>query len=169
MQQPGTEPVIPAPFRSRPLTVRPEWIDDNGHLNLAYYLVLFDWATDELWAEIGLGDAFRAAGHGTFAAESHVLYKAELLADEIVTVRSHILGLDSKRLHLCHEMRRLRDDIVAAQQEIMFLSVDLRSRRVTPFPPGFAAELTAAAAAHAGLDRPDWIGRRVAMPAVQPA
>ena len=74
--------MIAAPFVTPPYEVRSEWIDDNGHLNLAYYLVLFDWATDALWAAIGLGDGLRAAGHGTFAAESHILYRAELVAGE---------------------------------------------------------------------------------------
>ena len=54
--------MIPAPFQSPAYTVRPDWIDANGHLNLAYYLVLFDWGTDDLWAEICLGDSIRAAG-----------------------------------------------------------------------------------------------------------
>ncbi|GAC1337763.1 MAG: thioesterase family protein [Acetobacteraceae bacterium] len=166
--KPGTGPVIPAPFRSGPFTVRPEWIDDNGHLNLAYYLVLFDWATDAIWAAIGLGDAFRATGRGTFAAESHILYKAELVAGDTVTVRSQILGLDGKRLHLSHEMNKVQDHSVAAQQEIMFLSVDLGSRRVAPFPAEVAGRIAAAACAHAGLERPDWVGRRIAMPAASP-
>ena len=72
--------MIAAPFRSGPYTVRPEWIDYNGHLNLAYYVMLFDQATDALWDALGIGVTAKAAGHSTFAAESHILYKSELLA-----------------------------------------------------------------------------------------
>jgi acyl-CoA thioester hydrolase len=161
-------PVLPAPFRSGPFTVRPEWIDYNGHLNLAYYVLLFDWATDALWAPIGLGDELRAIGRGTFAAESHTLYRAELLEAESVMIDSLVLGLDEKRLHVAHEMRRVRDDAVSAQQELMYLSVDLGTRRVAPWPGAVLALLREAEAAHAPLPRPGWVGRRVAMPSARP-
>ena len=153
--------MIPAPFRSGPFIVRPEWIDYNGHLNLAYYLVLFDMATDALWAPLGLGDGLRAAGFGTFAAESHILYRAELLAGEEVVIDSQILGLDDKRLHGAHEMRRVQDGALASMQELMYLSVDMRTRRVAPWPEAVVAGLQDAAATHAAVPPPDWVGRRV--------
>lgn len=165
----GTASALPAPFRSGPFTIRREWIDYNGHLNLAYYVLLFDWATDALWEQIGLGERLRVTGHATFAAESHILYRAELVEGEITVVDSQILGRDAKRLHVAHEMRRVRDGAVAAQQELMYLSVSLASRRVAPWPEPFAPGLEAAAAAHAALPRPDWTGRRLAMPAPPPA
>ena len=138
-------------------------------MNLAYYVVLFDWATDALWHAIGLGQPFRDSGHGTFAAETHTFYKAELLVDETVVVNAQVLGTDSRRLHVAYEMHRTRDGVVAALQELMYLSVDLATRRVAPFPPEFAAGLRAAGLAHAALPRPDWVGRRIAMPAHLPA
>lgn len=158
-------PVLPAPFRSGPFSIRTEWIDYNGHLNLAYYVLVFDWATDALWAPIGLGDQFRAAGHATFAAESHILYRAELVEGEAVVIDSQILGVDEKRLHVAHEMRRVRDDAVSAQQELMYLGVSLATRRAAPWPAAVLGLLRAAEAAHAPLPRPGWVGRRVAMPA----
>ena len=161
--------MIPAPFESPIYTVRPEWIDANGHLNLAYYLVLLDWATDALWAEIGLGDVLRATGHATFAAESHVLYRAELTAGETVRVQALVLGADAKRMHIAHEMRRCEDGTLAAMQELMYLCVDLGTRRVASFPAPIAQGLQQAVHAHAGLQRPDWIGRRIAMPSASPA
>jgi len=156
--------VIPAPFRTAPMPVRPEWIDYNGHLNLAYYLVLFDTATDALWDRIGLGPELRGTGLTTFAAESHILYRAELVAGDEVVVDAQIMALDGKRLHVAHEMRRASDGAVAALQELMFLCVDLGTRRVAPWPDDVFAGLELAAGAHAGLSRPDWVGRRVAMP-----
>jgi len=153
--------VIPAPFRSGPYVVRPEWIDYNGHLNLAYYLVLFDWATDALWEPLGLGDGLRAAGFGTFAAESHILYKAELLAGDEVVIDSQILGLDGKRLHGAHEMRRSRDGTLVSMQELMYVCVDMTARRVAPWPDAVTATLQRGAQAHAALRQPDWVGRKV--------
>ena len=78
---------LPAPFPARPGRVRPEWIDHNGHLNLAYYTVLFDNATDALWLEIGLGEPYRRTGLTTFAVEAHTLYLGELFEGDEDRVR----------------------------------------------------------------------------------
>lgn len=156
---------IPAPYARYQGEVLPEWIDWNGHLNLAYYVVLFDKATDLLFDELGLGlDYRRDTDHGTFVAETHNRYERELLVGERVSVATQIVAADDKRLHIAHEMFRLKDGLRAATQELMFLHVDLKARRVTPFPPDLKARVHAAAAAHAHLPRPDWVGRRVAMP-----
>ncbi len=158
----------PAPFTGYTTQVRSEWIDENGHMNLAFYVVVFDGATDLLWDAIGLGQPYRqATGNGTFAAETHILYRAELLLGDETSVSTQILGADSKHVHLAHEMRR--GPALIAQQEIMLLHVSLETRRVTPFPPDTLARVLAAAAAHAALPRPNWVGRRVAMPIAAPA
>src|SRR6266849_6630791 len=126
---------IPAPFDRFEGEVLPEWIDYNGHMNLAYYTVLFDYATDLLFDELGLGlDYRRTTQQGTFVAESHNLYERELLVGA-----------------------RVR----AATQELMFLHIDLAARRVSPFPEDLHRRVAAAAAAHAALPRPRWVGRRI--------
>ncbi len=154
---------LPAPFTGHTATVLPGWIDENGHMNLAYYVVVFDTATDLLWSAIGLGEPYRQrTGHGTFAVETHILYRAELLLHDRVQVTSQILGADAKRIHLAHELRR--DATVAAQQELMLLHVDLGTRRTVPFLPDIAARVASAAQDHAALPRPDWVGRRITMP-----
>ncbi len=149
--------------------MRPEWIDHNGHLNLAYYIVLCDEATDALWQAIGLGEAYRRqTGLGTFAVETHTLYLAELLDGDATTVDSLVLGVDAKRLHVAHELRRARDGATAARQELMYLTVDLSTRRSVAWPTDTLAALRRARAAHALAPRPDWVGRRVAMPTPGP-
>ena len=156
---------IAAPFECYEGAVRPEWIDFNGHLNLAYYVVLFDEATDALFEAIGIGRQYKdATGHSTFAAETHTIYERELLAGERVRVRTQILGADDKRMVLAHEMRLLGEERRAAVQELMYLHVDLQARRVVPWLPPVAARVAAAAAAHAPLPRPPWAGRRIALP-----
>jgi acyl-CoA thioester hydrolase len=156
---------LAAPFDRYRGEVLPEWIDLNGHMNLAYYTVLFDYASDLLFETIGIGREYKdATGHGTFVVETHNLYERELLVGEQVRVASQILGADDKRLHVAHEMFRLADGRRSAMQELMFLSIDLGRRGVVPFLPQVRAAVAAAAAAHAGLPRPDWVGRRMAMP-----
>ncbi len=147
-------------FESGPFLVRPEWIDHNGHLNLAYYILLFDEATDALWTSLGLGDAIRSIGFGTFAVETHTQYRAELMEGETVMVRSVVLEADGKRLHVAHEMRRARDQVVSAQQELLYLCVDMATRRAAGWPGQIGARLAGRVEA-----APDWVGRRVAMPA----
>jgi acyl-CoA thioester hydrolase len=156
---------FPAPFDRYEGEVLPEWIDINGHMNLAYYIVLFDYATDLLFDVLDLGRDYRVrTDYGTFVAETHNLYERELLVGQRVRVATQILGADDKRLHLAHEMFSLDSGQRAATQELMFLHVSLKERRVTPFPPDLRARVHRAAAAHAALPRPSWVGRRLAMP-----
>jgi acyl-CoA thioester hydrolase len=155
---------FPAPFDGFVGEVKPEWIDHNGHMNLAYYTVLFDYATDRMFDVLDLGLAYRRRTDlGTFVSETHNRYERELLVGDKVSVAIQILLADDKRLHLAHEMYRLDDGERAATQELLFLHVDLKRRRVTPFPPELRARVDAAAAAHAALPRPNWVGRAVGM------
>jgi acyl-CoA thioester hydrolase len=156
---------LPAPFERYEGEVLPEWIDFNGHMNLAYYVVLFDYATDALFEEIGIGRAYKnETGHGTFAVETHTLYERELLVGERVQVRTQILGCDGKRLHVAHEMHLAGSGKRAAMQELLYLHVDLRARRVVPWLADAGARVAAATAAHALLLRPPWVGRHIAIP-----
>ena len=156
--------MIPAPYEHFRGEVLPEWIDWNGHMNLAYYVVLFDKATDLLFNELGLGLDYRENRQlGTFVVETHLLYERELLVGERVRVATQILGSDDKRLHLAHEMYRLSDGSRAAAQELMFLHIDMRLRRTAPFPPDRRERVEAATAAHAALARPGWVGRAIRM------
>jgi len=157
---------VPAPFDRYEGEVLPEWIDANGHMNLAYYIVLFDYATDALFDAIGIGREYKdATNHGTFVAETHNLYERELLVGERVRVATQILGADSKRLHLAHEMFSLAEGRRAATQELMYLHIDLSARRVVAWLPEAQERVRAAAAAHSRLPKPDWAGRRMSMPA----
>jgi acyl-CoA thioester hydrolase len=159
---------IPAPFDRFRGEVLPEWIDYNGHMNLAYYTVLFDQATDLLFDGLGLGlDYRRDRKLGTFVAETHNLYERELLVGARVRVATQIIAIDAKRLHLGHEMFALDGPHAGqrtATQELMFLHVDLEARRVCPFPPDMYERVSSMAAAHAELPYPGWSGRRIAMP-----
>ena len=156
---------IPAPFEKYQGEVLREWIDANDHMNLAYYTVLFDYATDALFDAIGIGRQYKdETGNGTFVVETHNLYERELLLGDRVRVSTQIVAMDGKRLHLAHEMFMLANGQRAATQELMYLHVNLSTRRVTPFPDEVHERVVGAATAHAHLPRPDWAGRRLSMP-----
>ena len=113
--------------------VLPEWIDANGHMNLAYYVVLFDQATDLLYDALDIGQAYRGAtGNSTFTAETHTLYEREVRVGERVRVVPHLLGADAKRLHYFHEMFHAESGHRVAGQELIALHIDMSLRRVAP-------------------------------------
>src|SRR5947208_7560271 len=91
------EPVFFAPFVSSVMAVEPGWIDYNGHLNMAYYNVLFDRAVDEAFELLGCGlDYVKSRKHSCFTAEVHVRYLRELTADDPVRVTFQLLDYDAK-------------------------------------------------------------------------
>lgn len=145
--------------------VLPEWIDANGHMNLAYYVVLFDQATDQLYDELGVGQAYRdATGFSTFTAETHTLYERELLVGEKVRMKGYLLGVDEKRLHYFLEMFHAESGHRVAAQELLALHIDLTVRRVAPFPADVRARLEAAVRDRGDAPLPKGVGRRIAMP-----
>jgi acyl-CoA thioester hydrolase len=137
--------------------VQPEWLDSNGHMNLAYYVVVFDRGTDAWLDAAGFGGGYRAAGNTVFAVETHTLYRQELRLGASMTVRSWLVAADAKRLHLAHEMTSA--GALAAMQEVLFVHVSLETRRVVPMD----AAARARAAALAGEPAPDWLGRRIGL------
>ncbi len=148
------------PFAVHEDVVIADWIDRNGHLNLAYYLVLFDRATDVLFDRLGIGAAYSdASGCSLFVAETHTLYERELTLGARVRIACHVLGADAKRLHLAHEMFRADEAGRVALLEGMVLHVDLGTRRAAPFPAEIAASLAAAVT----TAPPPGLGRRVGM------
>src|ERR1700748_3586682 len=110
---------IPAPFERYEGEVLREWIDANDHMNLAYYTVLFDYATDALFDAIGIGRQYKdSTNHGTFVVETHNLYERELLLGDRVRIATQILGSDDKRLHLGHEMFAMPGRQLAATPQL---------------------------------------------------
>ncbi len=145
-------------------SVRPEWIDSNGHMNLAYYVVVFDLGTDRLYDALGIGNAYRdATGNSCFTAETHTLYEREVAAGEQLRVATTLLGADAKRLHYFHEMFHAVDGHRVAAQELLALHIDMRVRRVAPFPPDRLAAIDAALRTQGSRTLPPGVGRRIAL------
>jgi acyl-CoA thioester hydrolase len=155
----------PAPFLSSIMQIEPQWIDYNGHLNMAYYNVMFDRAIDELWLKLGIGPGYMKARHGsTFTAECHVRYLREVHLGDPVQVSILLVAADEKRLHTFEELRHATEGWLSATSENMTIHIDMNARKTAPFPPDIRARIEAVANAHRAVDRPDGIGRKVAMP-----
>ncbi len=153
------------PFVSSVMQIEPQWIDYNGHLNMAYYNVMMDRAIDELWLQLGIGPAYKKERHGsTFTAECHVRYLREIHLGDPVQVTIHLLGADEKRLHTFEELRHAGEGWISATSENISLHIDMTTRKVAPFPPDIRARIAEVAALHAVVPRPEGIGRKVTMP-----
>lgn len=153
-----------APFVSSTMTLDPAWIDYNGHLNMAYYMVIFDRAVDEAFAVLGLGPAYlETRGGSFFTAEVHTLYRRELALDDPVRVTVQLIDHDEKRIHAYLEIRHAREGWISASCEKLFLHVDMGSRRVSPLPADILGNLGIMKAAHARLPMPDTLGRTIGL------
>lgn len=149
--------------------VEPAWVDYNGHLNDAYYMVAFSLATDGLMAQVGLDAAGRAAtGHTMYTLEVHLNYVQEVHEGVAIEVRTQILGVDAKRVHVFHTLHRQGDGTLLATNEQMLANIDASNAetgpKTAPFAPGVAALLVPLAQAHATLPRPANAGRSIALP-----
>src|SRR6478609_1452343 len=159
-------PLPPAPFVSTVMQIEPQWIDYNGHLNMAYYNVMMDRAIDQLWLHLGIGPTYMKERQGsTFTAEAHVRYLREINLGDPVQVSVWMLGADEKRIHTFEELRHASEGWVSATSENITLHIDMGVRKVAAFPPDIQARIAAVLETHAGLPRPEGIGRRIAMPA----
>ena len=151
---------IAAPFPSHRDVVRPEWIDGNQHMNVGYYLVVFDLATDEFMRWIGLGQDYRRSrAVTTFCLEAHVTYHKEVREGDPLRFTTQLLGHDAKRLHYIHAMYHARDEYLAATNELMSLHVSAATRRSTPMGDDVLARLALVQKAHDALPRPPQVGR----------
>lgn len=155
-----------APFVSSTMRVEPAWIDYNGHLNMAYYHVLFDRAVEEAFSLAGLGAGyFEARNCSYFAAECHIRYLRELTAADSVRVTVQLLDFDEKRLHFFMMLRHAADGWISAVSENLSLHVDMAARKVSPFPSDILANLAIMKAMHARLPWPDDAGRVISLTA----
>ena len=156
--------VSSAPFDEHRDVVRPEWIDDNGHFNMGYYVVAFDLATDAWLDHIGLSASERAqSGATTFTLESHVNYLRELREAAPLRFTTRLLAFDQKRIHYFHEMFHATEGFLAATNELMSLHVKLATRRGAPMAPEVLARLADVLSLHETLPLPPQVGRRIGL------
>ena len=153
------ESFAPVPIRTSERAVPPEWIDYNGHMNVAFYVMAIDHALDEVFDMLGLGqDLVRVHGMGPMALQAQVHYLDELLEGQRFACDVQILDADHKRIHLFVTMQHLDKGTEAATWEAVSVNVDLTQRRSAPYPPECLARVDALKAAHAALPRPRLAG-----------
>ncbi len=143
------------PVRTSIQTVPAEWIDYNGHMNVAYYTLAFDRSLDEVFDTLGLGEQLvRSAGMGPMALQSQIHYLDELLEGQRFACEFQLLDADHKRMHFFVTMLHLEKGTEAATYESISINVDLTARRSAPYPEEARAKLDRLLAEHRRLPRP---------------
>ncbi|HVM85206.1 MAG TPA: thioesterase family protein [Candidatus Binatia bacterium] len=160
----GTSVLIPAPFVCDTLSVRPEWIDGNGHMNVAYYLKAFDEGFDAAYDAIEFGfDMIERRGVSTMAAEMHITYQGELFEGDPIRIETQLIDFNRKRFHWFQQMRHRETGNLAATCEWMILFIDMSKRKVAEMPDDIFDLVSRVKAAHAHLPRPPEVGRFISL------
>ena len=137
------------------LTVLPEWIDNNGHMNVAFYVLAFDMATYAVYGQWGLGfDYPEREGHSIFTIGMNVDYRSELFEGTPIKVTTQLLDWDIKRVHYFHKMYHAETGILSATNECLAMNVNLETRRSAPFPESVHVKLQEVWASHQNLEQP---------------
>ncbi len=139
--------------------VLPEWLDYNGHMNVAYFVLIFDHGTDVFYPLIGLGKPYRQrTGKSTFAVETHITYQRELSVNEEVAVTTQLLDFDDKRIHYFHRMWHVAKNAQMATLEQLAVHVDLTQRKVESMPEESQRLLCEMWETHKELPKPKEMG-----------
>ena len=145
--------------------VRPEWIDEFGHVNVAHYLTICDHANWAFWNWINHpeGAIEDRDEHEYVIVENHVCYVDELAIGTPIHVNTQLLGFDDKRYVLFHRVIKSEGEILAATNEVKCLGFDLSGRRPETWRPIVAERLELVSGAHDALDVPDAAGKGIAL------
>lgn len=144
--------------------VRETWIDYNGHMSEAYYVLVFGFATDALYDRVGFDAAWRGReGSSAYTVEAHVRYLHEIGGNEPLVVATRVLAVDSKRLRFFHTLRHGDGGDVLATEELLVLHVDTAAGRVTPFPEEIQTRLASLARRERERGWPAAAGRAITL------
>jgi acyl-CoA thioester hydrolase len=160
-----SQAVADVAFHIDGLKVLPEWLDHNGHMNVAYYHLAFDQAAGAFFRWLGLDERYRQTHQAsTFALETHLNYHRELRLAEAFRIEALLLSSDARRLHFCMQMFKAESGELSAFYESLSMHVDMRTRRTAPMSDELQQRVAAIARAHARLARPWQVGRAVGQP-----
>jgi len=149
-----------APLECPPRKVEKAWLDLNGHMNMAYYHLLFDQSLDGIFSDLGIGWEYTKKGENScFIGEVHVCYIAELKEATPVRITYQLLDWDAKRLHIFGHMYNGETGKLSATSEQMSVHIDMKTRRVAPFPETIQAKIANLMESQKDLPRPAQAGR----------
>lgn len=151
----------PGPLEIHRGCVDASWIDYNGHMSEGYYAVAFGDATDAYLAHAGFSQRYRRDNAATFyTVETHIRYLRELKLGDPIVVRTTVLGVDARKVHLHHSLVHAQAGFEAATQEAFLLHVAKDAVAVTPMGEALLSAIEHDRDNHAAL-APDGVGRAI--------
>jgi len=114
--------------------IKKEWTDYNKHMNVAYYVLVFDESWEVMLQKFKMGeDSAKTTGMSTMVVETYITYNNEVKEGEEVEVYLTYFDHDKKRLHYRLEMIEKSSKKISATIELLSLYVDLKKRKVSEF------------------------------------
>jgi len=111
-----------------------DWTDYNNHMNLSYYILVFDKAAEKILSKFNMGEeAALKTKRSTMVVETHTTYNNEVKEGDEVDVYLSYCDHDKKRLHYKLEMYEKSKNILSATTEVLALYINLELRKVTEF------------------------------------
>lgn len=157
---------LPITYRGR---IQPEWIDHNGHMNVGFYMVVFDFAVEDWLGFCGLSAAHLKAHHATtFVVESHATYERELLEGDPIFITAQLLGYADKKIHSFFRMYHAEQTYLSATHEIITLHIDGETRRPSPMRPEVLDRMQAVQQLQMDQPKPPQAGRTLSVHAKRP-
>ena len=152
---------IPSPYEAF-LVVKPEWLDDNGHMNVAFYVRAFDDGGDPMFHDCGIGwDYTRMGGNSIFIADCDLNFRRELFVNNPLRVTTQLIDFSPKLVHTYQALYHRDEHYLAATAEMLFVHVAFADRKSTEMPLDTLSRLAAIAKVHKDLPRPDNLGRKI--------
>ena len=111
-----------------------DWTDYNNHMNLSYYILLFDMGAEQMLSKFKMGEhSAKTTKMSTMVVETHTTYNNEVKEGEEVEVKLSFFDHDKKRLHYKLEMYDKAKNTLSATTEVISLYIDLKVRKVAEF------------------------------------
>ncbi len=152
------------PLRLYETRVKPEWIDEYNHMNVAHYITVCDQATWAFWHHVNDDRQMdERDGHEYVILENHVNYIGEVALDEPVYVTTQLIACDDKRFILFHKLWKSEDDSLSATNEVKGLGFNLSERRIEAFIPEVQERLQTLLAEHEALGMPPQAGQGIVL------
>ena len=154
---------ICAPYEDE-LEVKPAWLDDNGHMNVAYYVHAFDDGGECFFRDLGIGWDYTREGRASiFMMQCDLDFYRELFAGDVLRVTTQLIDWNHKFVHTYQALYHREANYLAASAEMLFIHVSLKDRRSMPLPVAVQDKLNAIMRIHARLARPPQLGRKIAI------
>jgi len=142
-----------------------EWLDYNGHMNVAYYTLAFDKSLDIFLEDLlGIGESHAYKNNqGPFVVQAHYHYLNEMRLNEKFHVRLFVVDCDKNKMHLCMEIYSLFQEKVIAVVEQVLINVNLKLRKSEPYPPWAFEKLIKLKNTHKNALLPSAFGKSIGL------